>query len=619
MTTTTIRTPRHAALASASTAELLRFERLVSELSARFIDMPAADIDIAIDEALRRIVELLGVDRSTLSGVVAETGHLATLHSFAAEGLPALPKSTILTPLRWVLATARAGRPIVFASLDDLPPEASEAKEWYARHGLRSHVGVPVLVAGELVAILGFGTLRAERAWAPELVERLRLVAEIFASALARKRAHEDIERALGFERLLADISASLVTQRYDDPGEAIRSALRAIGEFLRVDRVTLWRHDAEAARVEASHEWATGGAGPSPACIDASLAPVAFRTIVGGAVAVVSSRDEPLNDGPADAVALAALGARSLLAVPLVVDGFVVGALSLSAVRERRMWPSTLVPRVRLIGEVFANLLTRQRAALAVHKAQSETAQYRERLAHLVRVHTVGEMSAAIAHEVNQPLMAIENYALAAQRRLTSPGAIDSAKLDDLLRKIGTQAGRAGDVLKRLRSIVRKHESEATWFDVGALIADTMALVEMESRLKDVRIEIAVAPELPRVYADFVQIQQVVLNLARNGMEAMDGSGTPDKALRVDARAVGRTELAVCVSDRGIGINAADAEHLFEPFYSTKLSGLGIGLAICRSIVEAHGGRLFHTPVAGGGAAFQFTLPISSASHEDV
>jgi signal transduction histidine kinase len=598
---------------SASTEEQLRFERLVSELSASFINMPAAAIDDAIREALRRIVELLGVERSTLSGVIPGTSDLETLHSSAADGLAALPRGSIGHAFPWVIAMARAGKPIVFSRLEELPPEAGAVKEWYRRSGLRSHIGVPVLVAGELVAILGFGMLRSERTWSSELVDRLKLVAEIFASALARKRAHEDVERALAFERLLVDVSASLIAQQLDEPDRAIDGALHAIGDVLAVDRTTLWSRTADGQRYEATHVWTAHGVAGPPSSIDRTMVPTVFGLLSAGAVANLASLDDLPAEAQEDKDALRRLGTRSLLVVPLVIDGYVVGALSLATLRAERPWPDIIVPRVRLIGEVFANVLTRRRAALEVEKAQSETAQYRERLAHLVRVHTVGEMSAAIAHEVNQPLMAIENYAQAAQRRLAGPGATGNAKLHELLDKIASQAARAGDVLKRLRSIVKKHDSEATLFDIGALVADTMNLVEMESRLKDVRIELEVAGALPFVLADEVQIQQVILNLARNGIEAMETVCSPrDKVLKAEVVIADAAEIVVRIVDRGHGISAVDAEHLFEPFYSTKEQGLGIGLAICRSIVEAHGGKLWYAPSAPHGTAFQFTLPIA-------
>ncbi|HXX86475.1 MAG TPA: ATP-binding protein [Casimicrobiaceae bacterium] len=596
----------------ASTEELLRFERLVSELSAGFINLPATGIDAAIVDGLRRIVEALHIDRSTLSQVSPDTGHFRSTHSWAINGFPAVPTNTTSQTFPWVLATARAGKPIVFSKLDDLPPEASADKEGYRQLGLRSHVALPVLVAGELFAVLGLGSLQEERAWSDELVERLKLVAEIFASALARKGAHEDIDRALGFERLLVDISAGLLKRPADDPVAAINAALHAIGEFLQVQRAVLWSSSANGERFEPTHLWVGGGASSPPSVIDETMAPTVFRRVSGGEVVALSSIDNLPPEAEAERQEFRRFGTRALLAVPLVVEGLVIGALSLSDVHGKRSWPDSLIPRVQLIGEVFANVLTRRLYAARVNEAKSETAQYRERLAHLARVHTIGEMSAAIAHEVNQPLMAIENYALAAHRRLASDGVDDRVKLGALLDKIAGQAARAGDVLKRLRSIVKKHESEVTVFNLGTLVADTVNLVEVESRLKDVQVEIAVASDLPPVVADEVQIQQVVLNLVRNGIEAMDQPGIVSKVLRVEVQNPRSHELVVRVVDRGKGLSSIDREHIFEPFYSTKEKGLGIGLAICRSIIEAHGGKLSYSPHTGGGAVFQFSLPIA-------
>lgn len=598
---------------TASTDELLRFERLLSELSAGFIDMPAAQIDAAIVDALRRIVELLGIDRSTLSLVVPESDLLDTFHSWAVDGVQTVRKGIIPRPLPWVLGMARARRPIVFSRLADLPAEAGADREWYARNGLRSHVGLPVLVAGELFAVLGFGVLRTEREWPSELVERLKLVGDMFGGALARKRAHEDIERALGFERLLADISASLVTQPLRDLDRALEGAVRAIGAFLGVDHVSLWRCSDDGARFERSHHWIAEAARLPPPSVDELALPYVFRSLASGRVISIPSVDRLPPDAEVDRSALHDSGTQSLLAVPLTVAGLVVGALSLATVVRRRDWPDALIPRVRLMGEVFASVLTRQRAAVEVQKAQSETAQYRERLAHLVRVHTVSEMSAAIAHEVNQPLMAIENYAQAAARRLDPSHPVDGAKLQELLGKIGLQAARAGDVLKRLRSIVKKHESEASVFDMNALVAETMTLVEMESRLQDVRIEVHAPQGVPHVYADAIQVQQVLLNLARNGIEAMDALPPSDKLLRVEVSAPAPGQVRVRVIDRGRGLSEEDAAHLFEPFYSTKPQGLGIGLAICRSIIEAHGGKLACLPSPDEGTVFQFTLPVDA------
>ncbi len=227
------------------------------------------------------------------------------------------------------------------------------------------------------------------------------------------------------------------------------------------------------------------------------------------------------------------------------------------------------------------------------------------------MRVHTVGEMSTAIAHEVSQPLAAIKNYAFAA--RLLLARAAGAAKVDDLLNKIEEQASRAGDVLHSLRAMVKKHQSEPEKTDVGLLVAGALKLVEMESRSATIRLESTITPDLPPVLADGIQIQQVVLNLIRNAIEAVEEADINGSVITVGVTGTAN-EIAVSVTDNGPGIAPGDAAHIFDPFYSTKGGGLGVGLSICRAIIEAHGGRLWFTRTPGGGCVFQFTLPAMKA-----
>jgi len=253
-----------------------------------------------------------------------------------------------------------------------------------------------------------------------------------------------------------------------------------------------------------------------------------------------------------------------------------------------------------------------RKRAAEQASKAGLETSRYRENLAHLARVHTVGEMSTAIAHEVNQPLVAIKNYALAARRRLSGDGSMGFAKVEELLDKIGGQASRAGDVLQSLRAMVKKHESEATEVEVGRLVANVVKLVELESRNGYIQVETSIAPNLPPVFVDGIQIEQVVLNLTRNAIEAIEEAGIASSVIKVGVVGTAEDEIVVSVADCGPGIALDDAEHIFDPFYSTKGGGLGVGLSISRAIVEAHGGQLSLAPNDGGGCVFRFTLPVA-------
>ena len=160
---------------------------------------------------------------------------------------------------------------------------------------------------------------------------------------------------------------------------------------------------------------------------------------------------------------------------------------------------------------------------------------------------------------------------------------------------------------------MVKKHESERAKIEVGPLVADTLKLVEMESRAGDIQLESTIAPDLPPVFVDGIQIQQVVLNLTRNAIEAMEESGHTG-TIKVGVQGNGHGEVAVSVADPGPGIAPDDAQRIFDPFYSTKGGGLGVGLSISRAIVEAHGGHLSLTPNAGGGSIFRFTLPAMKA-----
>jgi signal transduction histidine kinase len=238
------------------------------------------------------------------------------------------------------------------------------------------------------------------------------------------------------------------------------------------------------------------------------------------------------------------------------------------------------------------------------------DAAQWRERLAHLVRVHTVGEMSVALAHEINQPLMAIANYAIAARRRVDALPQAD--KVAELLDKVIVQTGRAGDVVGRLRGMVKRNDYQAAPVDLARLVDECVDMVRMECELRDIRLERRIDDGLPPLVADGIQLQQVVLNLLRNAIEAME-QVPPDAAKQVliDVSAQDGREVLLRVADSGPGIAEGDLERVFEAFYSTKVSGLGIGLSLCRKLIEAHGGTLTASERPGGGAEFRFTLPV--------
>ncbi|MBW8784487.1 MAG: PAS domain S-box protein [Novosphingobium sp.] len=232
---------------------------------------------------------------------------------------------------------------------------------------------------------------------------------------------------------------------------------------------------------------------------------------------------------------------------------------------------------------------------------------QLKSELIHVSRVSAMGTMASTLAHELNQPLTAIASYGQAAEALLESDTDIDKALLTEIVSEISGQSLRAGGIVRRLREFVSRGEVSKTVEDLPKLIGEASALALVGTREKGVTAHFNYGPEATPVLVDRVQIQQVLINLMRNAIEAMQDS--PVRRLTVTTGLVDDTTVQVSVHDTGPGISADAAEHLFEAFNSTKQTGMGLGLSICRTIVEAHGGRIHAVPHEGGGAEFRFTL----------
>jgi two-component system sensor kinase FixL len=241
---------------------------------------------------------------------------------------------------------------------------------------------------------------------------------------------------------------------------------------------------------------------------------------------------------------------------------------------------------------------------------------ELRDRLTHLARVNTMGEMAANIAHEVNQPLTAIGTYAQACGRMIKA-GAIQEEEILDALGRIAQEAQRAGGIVHRLRDLICKHDTTRVTCDINALIRDVEQLAAVDARLHDVELRLALTPSLPRVPADAIQIQQVVLNLIRNAIDSMEEIDVTAREVVVRTL-IREDDIEVSVSDNGCGLPDDIGDRLFQPFFTTKAHGVGVGLSISKSIVSAHQGRMWCSPNAERGATFFFTLPIISEVGHD-
>jgi PAS domain S-box-containing protein len=238
----------------------------------------------------------------------------------------------------------------------------------------------------------------------------------------------------------------------------------------------------------------------------------------------------------------------------------------------------------------------------------EREAVKRRDELAHLSRVAMLGELSGSLAHELNQPLAAILSNAQAAQRFLArDPPALDA--VSDILSDIVKNDRRAGAVIQRLRSLLRKEEAERQPLVFNDIVAESLQLMRSDLLNRQVSVLTELAPGLPKVSGDRVQLQQVLLNYVINGCDAMDGQSV-DRSLLVRTQPANGGGIEVAVSDHGTGIPPDDIERIFEPFMTTKPRGMGLGLAICRSIVEAHGGKAWASNNAHRGATLHFELP---------
>ena len=319
-----------------------------------------------------------------------------------------------------------------------------------------------------------------------------------------------------------------------------------------------------------------------------------------------------PQNLDTAIAAVRAAAPQRLTEVVREKLDGFREAENSLRQQREEKTGRDMTRTIIFSIGATVLALLSGS-TGLVMLQRERERSRQRElqlELAHMARLNTMGETAAMLAHELNQPLTAANNYLSAVQALTQAAASPASDRVIDIVGRATAQLERAGDILRRLRGFVQKSEPTKSLEDPSTLFEDAITLLGMRS--DGLKMTTSVAPNLGQVIIDKVEIQQVLINLMRNAVEAMSGGARQE--LGLSAVAADDHYVQVSVKDTGPGLAAEIAERLFQPFVSTKTSGMGVGLSICRTIITRNGGRIWSDPNPEGDTVFSFTLPRASA-----
>ena len=535
-----------------SLEELLAFERLLSDLSARFANVGADQVIAEIERAQQQLLKFLGFDRSAFWEFPDEQTQ-CILCSVAVEGVEPPSRGPIPIELMWFARELRAGRTIIVRSDKDIPPGAAAAAEYNRRAGIRSVLVIPLPVGGRVIAAIGFGAFRSTRQWPAEFIARVTVIGEVMAQALVRKRSEAALRASEArwqsiFETSSIGISTFDQGLRYLATNPAFQAMLGYTDEELR------------------------------------QLTPLDITPEDEREVAQV--RLAELQRGKIDHYVVVKQYRRK--------DGTVIWGHS-SVARAPETRPEMFIGTMIDITE-------------SKH-AQDKLRAMQTELARITSLTATGQMAAAMVHEIAQPLASIALGSSASLRWLAKKPP-NIKEVQAALHRISDSSERASQVIDGIRAMFKNDNRKKALLDVNQVIGEVLALLHFELQNHRILTQAELNPKLPPVLADGVLLQQVMANLITNAIEAMDTVTDRARTLRIKSVSREPDGVLVMVEDSGPGIDAENVDRIFNPFFTTKSQGMGMGLSICRSIIEAHDGRLSARSAAPRGSVFQIELP---------
>jgi signal transduction histidine kinase/integral membrane sensor domain MASE1 len=413
-----------------------------------------------------------------------------------------------------------------------------------------------------------------------------------------RRRGEADLHARLQFESMLGKLSRAFVRQPLD---LAFKESLRHVGEFCDADYAGLLQVGADGGELHVEWQWnqPAGAALVGTKCVAAF--PWAFGRVLAGETVIIDSTHAFPADASMDRESFHAAGMRSAVVMPLSAANRVEGALSLAIMSPgpRPKWDLELL---QLAAEVLANASARRKAELELDRG-------RQKIASMARLSSMGELTASLAHQLNQPLTGIRSNAEAAQRFIDS-GRATLPQLREIMIDIVEDNQRASDVIYRVRELLARTDWSPRELDANVLVRDVVALIASDAVLRNVRVQLDLAPASMLVRGNRVDLEQVLLNVITNAMDAVAENPVSQRMVMMQTRYSDDGLVHVTVRDRGAGLPPDVSDRIFEPFITTKADGMGMGLAVARSLIDSHGGSIHAANQPGGGAVVTISIP---------
>lgn len=540
----------------------LEFERMILSISMRFINLPIESIDEAMVEALQSVCHYTGAERGFLFMANEDYSSAQMRYSWSAPTAPPITpeaRQTSFSDNPWVMERMTRGEPIHIPRLPEMPPAASGFREELEASGVKSFINVPVRVGERLIGYLGFSNYDRERSWSDEAIALLRVVGEVFVNAMMRKETDDALRESEERLRITLERLEEGVFDWNIETGHAVISdhLKRAIG----VDpRQNGWYFD----------EW------------ESTLHPEDRAGVLENLNAHLAG-DAPLYD--------AEYRSRTF-----------TGEYRWMRSRGRVVNFSPEGKPLRMVGI--------QRDVTDRVEEREKLREMEAQLTHLGRLSAMGETVAGIAHEVNQPLHAAATFCAAGKRVLQSRRPDALRKGVELYQKVADQVNRAGDIIRRVREFTRPQPAKFAQVDLNAIVYEAVSLHAQVNPRSAVRVAFNIDPTAPQVTGDAVQLQQVVVNLLQNAYDALEGASHPHPTITVTTRFEDRV-VKVCVADNAAASPLENPDKMFEAFYTTKPHGMGIGLSLCRTILQTHRGTIQAEKNSQGGMTFVVELPV--------